>query len=157
ACACPGPCRKRQGQQAKPGEPGCGRRPPSLQEEDASETRATLRELGAASAPMRIMLQSPSSEAVVSTPTEPAGPSKDQPTLAHPGAPREEAVPPGERVGDFVLLGELGRGGMGVVYKAFEPELGRHVAVKMILSGAVSSADDLRRFQAEAGAAARLQ
>jgi hypothetical protein len=93
----------------------------------------------------------------VSTPTEPAVPSTDQPTLAHPGAPREEAVPPGERVGDFVLLGELGRGGMGVVYKAFEPELGRHVAVKMILSGAVSSADDLRRFQAEAGAAARLQ
>src|SRR6202035_5398458 len=63
----------------------------------------------------------------------------------------------GDRFGDFVLMLELGRGGMGVVYKAFEPELGRHVAVKMILSGAVSSPADLQRFHSEASAAARLQ
>ena len=64
---------------------------------------------------------------------------------------------PGERFGDYVLLGELGRGGMGVVYKAFEPELGRHVAIKMILPGALSGAGDLHRFQVEASATARLK
>src|SRR5262249_58540029 len=68
-----------------------------------------------------------------------------------------EAESPGESFGDYVLLGELGRGGMGVVYKAFEPELGRYVAVKMILSGALSTPADLQRFHTEASAAARLQ
>ncbi len=71
--------------------------------------------------------------------------------------PRDSGLPSGERFGDFVLVGELGRGGMGVVYKAFEPELGRHVAVKMILSGAVSDPVDPQRFHTEASAAARLQ
>jgi serine/threonine-protein kinase len=87
----------------------------------------------------------------------PTDPHHDLSTLpfdvtAQPAAPRPE-----ERFGDYVLLGELGRGGMGVVYKAFEPDLGRHVAVKMILSGALSGAGDLHRFHAEASAAARLQ
>jgi hypothetical protein len=68
-----------------------------------------------------------------------------------------DSLPVGERFGDFVLMGELGRGGMGVVYKAFEPELGRHVAVKMILSGSLSDRSDLQRFHVEASAAARLQ
>jgi hypothetical protein len=46
---------------------------------------------------------------------------------------------------------------MGVVYKAFEPQLGRHVAVKMIQSASLCHHDDLQRFHVEASAAARLQ
>jgi hypothetical protein len=78
-------------------------------------------------------------------------------TIGYSAAPSSGQPTPGERFGDFVLLSELGRGGMGVVYKAFEPTLGRHVAVKMILSGTLSGEGELQRFHAEASAAARLQ
>ncbi len=56
----------------------------------------------------------------------------------------------------FELVEELGRGGMGVVYKAWDPELQRHVALKMILRGQHASADDLTRFRQEAKSAAGL-
>jgi serine/threonine protein kinase len=91
----------------------------------------------------------------MSVPTDPA---HEQPTLAcpRPAAPAA-VVQVEERFGEYILVSELGRGGMGVVYKAFEPELGRHVAIKMILSGALSGPADLHRFHTEASAAARLQ
>jgi tRNA A-37 threonylcarbamoyl transferase component Bud32 len=73
-----------------------------------------------------------------------------------PGAPPAPAPPVAVTVPGYEVLDELGRGAMGVVYRARQVKLNRGVALKMVLSGGHASADELARFRTEAQALAGL-
>jgi serine/threonine-protein kinase len=64
---------------------------------------------------------------------------------------------PGQFFGEYELLAELGRGGMGVVFKALQQNLNRVVALKMVLSGSLSKPEEVRRFRTEAESTACLR
>jgi hypothetical protein len=63
---------------------------------------------------------------------------------------------PGKRLGPYEILGQIGAGGMGEVYRAKDPRLGRDVAIKVLPASFSQDADRLRRFEQEARAAGVL-
>jgi predicted Ser/Thr protein kinase len=94
----------------------------------------------------------------MSSPTPPTPPPAQQTLPFSPEAPAANgdlSVP--DRFGSFEIVCEIGRGGMGVVFKARERGLNRVVALKMILPGHLASPEDRERFQREAQATAILQ
>ncbi|MBI5366515.1 MAG: serine/threonine protein kinase, partial [Planctomycetes bacterium] len=79
------------------------------------------------------------------------------PSLARSSPSAPALVPAGEPFGRYRLLRELGRGGMGVVYEAWDGDLERRVALKTLLPEAASTPQAVERFLREARAAARLR
>ncbi len=76
---------------------------------------------------------------------------------APPEARAAMARPDALWIGRYLALEELGRGGMGVVHHGWDPELGRHVAIKMILDPTSMGENGRERLAREARAAARLR
>src|SRR5262245_24286115 len=75
--------------------------------------------------------------------------------LARPGMVATGDLQPGTIVGEYQIVGKLGEGGMGSVYSATHPVIGKKAAVKVIAQALCTSPDAVERFVQEAGPSTR--
>lgn len=138
---------------------------PSMTDDEADELRDPFEELASEFSERHRRGEMPSVEEYARKYPEHADEIRDLfPTIAAMEQLKERKAPAKpaqgglqlEQLGDFRILGEIGRGGMGVVYEAEQVSLGRHVAVKVLPKQALLDERHLRRFEREAQTAAKL-